>query len=376
MSDKITEKELLARIMLNAAFPYNSGKSIALMKIFGSASEAVKAKPEDLFSIAGFPLDLAEKTAKFLKEFPAEKELSDAEKKGIRIIVQEDDEYPEKLSFIYDPPIVLYVKGCCSSFCRESAAIVGTRNPSPYGLKMTADFAAGLALSGVSVVSGLARGIDSAAHKAALAHGGITWAVLGTGLSNTYPYENAGLADEIAGAGGALISEYPLSQTARQISFPRRNRIISGLSNAIAVIEGTFQSGSLITARYALEQGRDVLALPGRVDSKYAQGPNHLIKNGAYLCESSDDIISCLNDDFRKKAYKEKKEKIKINASIESLATESRTIYEIISKDDCGLTLDEIVFRSGQSIPQVSSSIFELETSGLICQRGGRYVLR
>ena len=376
MSNKITEKELLARITLNAAFPYNSGKSIALMKIFGSASEAVNAKAADLFSNAGFALDLAEKTARFFKEFPAEKELSAAESRGIKIIVQEDDEYPKKLSFIYDPPIVLYVKGNCSFFCRESAAIVGTRNPSPYGIKMAADFAAGLALSGVSVVSGLARGIDSAAHKSALSHCGTTWAVLGTGLLSIYPSENTRLADEIADSGGALISEYPLSQAARQINFPRRNRIISGMSNAIAVIEGTFQSGSLITARYALEQGRDVLALPGRADSKYAQGPNHLIKNGAYLCESADDIISCLNDDFRKKAYMEKKEKIKINASIELLTPESKKIYEIISKDDCGLTLDEIALRSGQNIPQVSSSIFELETSGLICQRGGRYVLR
>ncbi|MBO4555571.1 MAG: DNA-processing protein DprA [Elusimicrobiales bacterium] len=369
----VKHEELLARIKLNAAFPYNTDRICLLMEIFGNASEAVKADAKDLFQKAGFTLDSAEKTVKFFKDFSSEKEIMLAEKNGIKILTKEDNEYPEKLSFICDAPIVIYTKGDCSNLNRTAAAIVGTRHPSPYGLRMASEISSGIAAHGVSVVSGLARGIDSAAHKAALACGGITWAVLGTGLLQTYPAENSYLADKIANSGGTVISEYPLMQKARQISFPRRNRIISGISNAVTVIEGTFRSGSLITARCALEQGRDVLALPGHADSIYSQGPHYLIKNGAYLAESADDVLSCITEEFRNKIRKAKKEEKIHSAEIEKLSAENAEVYNIIASDKNGFTADEIALKWGKDVPLTSASLFELEVSGLICQKCGRY---
>lgn len=372
-SKGINEEELLARIKLNAAFPYNTEKITLLMETFGSAAEAAKADSNALFREAAFPIDIAEKTAKFLKDFSSEKEMRLAEKNGIKILAKEDKEYPEKLAFICDAPILIYAKGDCSNLNRAAAAIVGTRHPSPYGLRMATDFASGLAIHGAAVVSGLARGIDSSAHRAALESGGITWAVLGTGLLQTYPSENCYMADLIADSGGAVISEYPLMQTARQISFPRRNRIISGLSNAVAVIEGTFRSGSLITARCALEQGRDVLALPGHADSRYAQGPHYLIKNGAYLAESAEDILSCLTEEFRSKLRRRKKEEKQHIAALEALTAENAEVYNIIAADKNGFTADEIALKWGKDVPLTSAALFELEVSGLICQKSGRY---
>ncbi len=376
-SISVSEEEYLARIKLNAAFPFNAEKSHSLMKIYGNASEAVKADTYSLFKDAAFTLDCAEKTARFFKRFSSEKELDLAERNGIRIIVREDCSYPERIAFIYGAPIVLYVRGNCDVFGRTAVAIVGTRTPTPYGTRMAGNIAEGLSKAGVVVVSGLARGIDSAAHKATLSAKGITWAVLGSGLLKTYPKENRRLADEIANSGGAVISEYPLTQSARQTSFPLRNRIISGLSNATTVIEGTFCSGSLITARCALEQGREVLALPGQADNRYSQGPHYLIKNGAWLCESAEDILSCLNKDCKKQLVPGKREEKRPEFQIESLSPENAVIYKTISEEKDGLTADELSVRcSGSTVQQMSVALFELEVAGIIFQKAGRYFAR
>ena len=374
INETTRQEEILARIRLNAALPYSADKANAIIHFYGSARESIKKSADELVGDGLLTIDMADRFSVSVRQFNAENEFSSAEKKGIRILIPDDPEYPERLSCIYDPPVLLYVRGDCSKFDTPAAAIVGTRHPTSYGLRMTDNISYGLAERGVAVASGLARGIDSAAHAAALRAGGITWAVLGTGLLETYPRENGRLADEIADSGGAVISEYPLRHTARQISFPRRNRIISGISNAVAVIEGTFKSGSLITARCALEQGREVLALPGRADSVYSQGPNNLIRNGAALAESADDIIGCFSSKFRRQVYSAEREEKRRNAAIMSLSPEAAAIYETIRNSENGLTIDEVCLHVGYTAQQASAAIFELEVSGLTMQRLARYV--
>lgn len=368
--------ETFALLKLNAALLFNADKAHGLISRFGSAGEVLKLSAADLFAEGGFTLEAAEKTVSLASKFDAEAEMRLAEKNGIKIIAYGTQQYPEKLAAIYDPPLVLYVKSNAPDFSVPAAGIVGTRRPSPYGLRMTAEIAAGLSEKGIAVASGLARGVDSAAHKAAAEAGGITWAVLGTGLMKIYPPENRRLAEQIIECGGALVSEYPLMQTARPASFPRRNRIISGLSYAVLVIEGTFKSGSLITARCAIEQGREVLALPGQADSEKAQGPNYLIKNGAYLAENADDIMACLPAEIRIKKKKEGKRKAAKKAAVEALSPAAADMYKAIQKDENGLTPDELSLRTGQSVPAVAAALFELEAEGLVSQFAGRYVIK
>ncbi len=207
---------------------------------------------------------------------------------GIRIISQKDDEYPILLRFIQNPPRILYVKGNIQNK-EKCVAIVGSRTPSPYGLKCTRFFAEGIAEKGHIVTSGLARGIDSAAHKSVLGKGFSTYAVLGSGISSVYPKENLELAEEIS-RNGALISEYPPMSKPEKWHFPQRNRIISGMSHAVLIVEGKENSGSLITANHALDQGREVFCVPGNIFSENSKGVNLLINDGGRVVNHPDSI--------------------------------------------------------------------------------------
>ena len=368
--------EIQALLKLNAALPFGADRAHMLVRKCGSAGKVLELSAADLFTEFGFTLDAAEKTVRIMREFDADAEMGLAVKNGIRIIASGDPDYPRQLAAIYDPPLVLYVKGCSADFSMPAVSIVGTRHPSPYGLRMTAEIASGLAEKGIAVTSGLARGIDSAAHKAVTEAGGVTWAALGTGLMKIYPPENRSLSEKIIECGGALVSEYPLMQTARPASFPRRNRIISGLSYGVLVIEGTFKSGSLITARCALEQGREVMALPGLADNEKAQGPNYLIKNGACLVENTEDIMTCLPADAVKKKISENSRRTAKKRVALSLSPEANDIYDAIQKEENGLTPDELALRTGQSVPAVSAALFELEVEGFVFQIAGRYVIK
>lgn len=372
----LSQDEILARIKLNAAIPYAADKAHLLIKQYGGACALYKFNAKDLFENNYFTLEAAENFVKNFNSFNAEKELILACKNGISVIIYGEDNYPEMLSKIYDPPLVLYAKGNINNFKQPAIAIVGTRHPSPYGLRMTASLASALAGRGIVVASGLARGVDSAAHSAVVKNNGLTWAVLGTGLINIYPPENKKLAASIIESGGALISEYSLCQTARPVNFPRRNRIISGLSYGVLVIEGNFKSGSLITARCALEQGKEVLALPGQADSKNACGPNHLIKSGAYLVENADDIIACLPEDIRAGIRNKDKTENKKQATIKCLSKEALLVYKAIQAEEKGLMPDEIALKTSLSVAQVSAAVFELEILELITQFAMRYVVK
>lgn len=224
-----------------------------------------------------------------LEDFDAREELERCLSRRVRLLVAGDGEYPDLLASIADPPPVLYVGGALRD--RPAVAIVGSRRPSAYGRRAARRLAGEAASSGLAVVSGLARGIDTEAHQAALEAGGVTWAVQGCGLDRIYPPENRGLAERIIAGGGALLSEVPMSGPPLAPNFPRRNRIISGLAWLTVVVEGDLRSGSLITARLAGEQGRDVGAVPGPIDSPMSAGPLRLLQEGAWPIGGISDIL-------------------------------------------------------------------------------------
>ncbi|MFH2137970.1 MAG: DNA-processing protein DprA [Candidatus Omnitrophota bacterium] len=277
-------------IALNMISGLGSVRIAGLLDFFKTPRQIFEAEAAVLAGFGGLGKIISGRIKTILSSQIFEDELRNIKKLGIHVISLLDAEYPQTLKNIYDPPAVLYVKGDTRCLSNLSVAIVGCRKASTYGLKQAEKIAGELSQNGVCVVSGMARGIDTAAHKGALAARGKTVAVLGSGLSVVYPPENQGLFEKIAKQ-GAVISEFSLQSSPVKSNFPRRNRIISGLSKAVVVVEAMRQSGSLITADFALEQGREVYAVPGAANSLNAQGTNKLIKEGAKLVENAQDIL-------------------------------------------------------------------------------------
>lgn len=276
-------------------------KTRALLEHFGSAEAVDAASLNDLRAVEGVGPKLAETIVGGRAEAArkADAELARAERQGVALLGVGSADYPESLAQIYDPPPVLYVRGALPRSVYgelstiRSLGVVGTRNASPYGLNLARRFAQALAGSGVAIVSGLALGVDTAAHEGALAApGGQTVAVLGSSVDIIYPGGNRRLAERIADDGGAVVSEYRLGTAPRAENFPGRNRIINGLSRGVLVVEGGKKSGALITAEYALEEGRGVFAVPGRVGDPKAEGALELLKQGAVLTQSPEDIVA------------------------------------------------------------------------------------
>ena len=260
---------------------------------FGSLQRALQAPPPQLAQVPGLGLNLAQRIAQARDKTDPHTEIARARDLGIDIITLDHPQYPLLLRNLPDAPPVLYLKGRLLPADNLALAIVGSRTPTHYGLEQAARFASLLAAAGFTIVSGLARGIDAAAHQAALAADGRTLAVQGCGLAHLYPTENAQLAQLITNS-GAIISELPLNTAPAAANFPARNRIIAALALATLVIEAKPRSGALITARLALEYHREVLALPGRIDNPNAQGPHQLIRDGAALVTSLDDVLEAL----------------------------------------------------------------------------------
>ncbi len=280
---------------------------------------------------------------------------------GFWVLTPLDELYPERLRQIYDPPPVLYGKGDPGILKETAVAVVGCRRASIYGLRIARKLGAGLAASKVCVVSGLARGIDSAAHQGALDAGGPTVAVLGSGLLSIYPRENTGLAEKIVAA-GALISEFPLTASPQKENFPRRNRIVSGLSLAVVVVEAAKRSGSLITADLALQQGRDVFAVPGPAGSVNAGGTNSLIKQGAALVETAPDVIEelglCLVEE-------------------QPASPDFVSVLGLLRfLDDSPTHIDELIKKSGMTLSQVCCELLTLQMQGIISEMPGKRYIR
>lgn len=280
-------------IILNMISGIGYARYKALVRRFGSPAAVLHASAAELAEVKGIGGNLANAVANWQCNIDFAGEMALAERAGAKIYTIEDGDYPEMLRQLPDPPLVLYVRGTLPDFNNNSVAIVGSRRLSAYGSRMAEHFAADAVLANWKVVSGLAFGVDAAAHRATLKAGGITVGVLGGGLAHIHPQEHVPLAADIVKSGGALISEYPMNFPVSRQSFPRRNRIVAALTQATVVIEAGLDSGALITAKLALEQGKAVFAVPGRVDEPQATGCNTLIRDcGAKLVTCFQDVLS------------------------------------------------------------------------------------
>ena len=307
----------------------------------------------------------------------AQQECAKAAEAGAKIISLGDPDYPTRLKEIYDPPVVLFVRGNVEILNKPGIAVVGTRHPTPYGTGMAERLSTDLAAHGLVIISGMARGVDSAAHRGTLAVKGKTVAVFGTGIDVMYPKENTRLAEQILALGGALISEFPMGTFAAPQNFPIRNRIISGMSAGVLVIEAAEYSGTRITARCALEQNRDVYAVPGNVTNKNSWGPNTLIKQGAKLVATWEDVWEELPTDVQVALTPTQDESSRPEtASLfpdETTSPHERRILALLKPDE-STHIDELVERLE---PELSSSeifaaLFELELNGKVRQLPGK----
>ncbi|HOL49933.1 MAG TPA: DNA-processing protein DprA [bacterium] len=291
------------------------------------------------------------------QQLPWEQEIEKAKAAGITVISIDESQYPENLKQIPDPPPVLYVKGKIPQEC-IFIAIVGTRNPSFYGSTMAEKFASALASYGICIVSGMARGIDSIAHKAALKMKTPTVAVLGSGLANIYPPENEKLAEQIS-QNGAVISEFPLDTSPEKFNFPRRNRIISGLSKAVIVIEAGLRSGALITAHLAADQNRDVFVLPSDANRITGRGNNQLIKEGACLVESPEEILQQMNLQVRDEIQNS-------DSSVEhaELSEKEKLVYNVLRRKN--LRFEQIQMQVNSPVAEIMQILTNLEIKGFI----------
>lgn len=276
-------------VLLNTIENMTFAKLKSLLDVFEDASNILKAGRKELTRAGGIDDAFAEKIVRLDRGF-ASAEMRLVEESMARVVTVFDEEYPAALKAIYSPPIVIYCKGRMLPSDADAIAVVGSRMPSHYGLSVCGRISSELASLGVTIVSGMARGIDTAAHRGALKANGRTIAVLGSGLGWVYPAENKTLAEEIS-EHGCVISEFPMDTPPNRFNFPRRNRLISGLSLGVVVVEASEKSGSLITADFALEENKEVFAVPGEAGSKTSAGTNSLIKQGAILAENAQDIL-------------------------------------------------------------------------------------
>lgn len=331
----------------------------SLIDHFGDAAAAWQAAPEDLRA-AG----LGEKTVARLVAVRSGVDLDAVWDKiasqGVSVLTSEDDRYPKRLKEIEQPPPVLFIRGEWLPEDDFAVAIVGTRRITPYGRQVTEQLSAFLAAAGVTIISGLARGVDEVAHSAALGAGGRTAAVLGSGVDRVYPPENRALAERIISR-GALLSDYPLGTAPESSNFPPRNRIISGLSVATVVVEAGETSGALITAEFAAEQGREILAVPGSILAPQSRGTNRLIQNGALPLLSPEDVLQALN----LTRVGEQKVARKILPANE---VEVQLMNALGSEP---LHVDDIRSQTGLPVEKVSAALVMLELKGMVRQVGG-----
>ena len=354
----------------------------------GSAERVFEASLTELESV-GMPARAAQFVFEGRAHEAAEEQAARASEEGAVYLTREDREYPERLLEIYDPPAVLWVRGEAALLARPGIAVVGTRQPSPYGSGMAEMLSRDLAGRGLVIQSGMARGVDSAAHKGALDAGGKTLAVWGTGIDVVYPKENKKLAERIVGSGGAVVSEFPMGTFPAPQNFPIRNRTLSGMSLGVLVIEAGEYSGTRITARCAMEQNRDVYAVPGNVTNKNAWGPNTLIKQGAKLTATWEDVW----EELPAQVKRELEEAMGVADQPESnmggaaslfdsdadreLPEPERMVLERLRRDEA-TQLDELMEGLGVRLgsAEVFTALFELELRGRVRQMPGKNYVR
>lgn len=332
---------------------------------FSSVKNALKEGACALESVKGIGPMIAQKIIGLRETSQLKEEWALISRHKIKVIPFFDELYPENLKNIYDPPIVLYVRGTLKPEDKMAVALVGSRHASIYGLNTCKGLSGSLAEYGFTIVSGLARGIDSAAHKGALCAGGRTIAVLGSGLAQVYPPENRKLADEIAES-GALVSEFPMTMPPLKQNFPIRNRIISGLSLGVVVVEAAQKSGALITASCALEQGRDVFALPGRAGAASSRGAHRLIREGAKLVDDASDVIDELNPSLIGAGRLIRRRR----NSAPELSGFQKKIYDMLSEEPAHI--DSIIDGSSLPAPEVTRLLTQMEVRKLVKELPGK----
>lgn len=346
-----------------------------LVEAFGSPGEVLAAPPEQLRKIPGVGVKLTRAIVTAAECVDISAELARCREHSIKLISRDHAEYPRRLAEITDAPSMLYCRGTIETNDELAIAIVGTRHATSYGIRQAERLSRSLALAGFTIVSGMARGIDSAAHRGALSAGGRTIAVLGSGLLNLYPPEHGELSLEISGQ-GAVVSEYPTMQSPKSGAFPQRNRIVTGLSLGVLVIEAAERSGALISARLAGEQGREVFAMPGPIDNRMSAGCHQLIRDGATLVTSVDDILEGLgplatpmvstSDDGTRQSLHRPAE-LKLNE------IEQAILQAVMAEPT---EIDSVVIVTGLPVHQVLATISVLEMRHLVRRIGGNRICR
>ena len=343
-----------------------------MLEYFQEPDRILSASAQDLQEVPGIGREMAEQIHQWERHIDLPEEQRRMEKHGIRAITLDDDEYPPALREIHDPPFLLYIKGELRPSDSAAIGVVGSRRMTHYGREQARKLSFQLARTGFCIVSGLARGIDTAAHEAALAAEGRTVAVLGSGIGNVYPPENQALADRIA-ENGAVISEFPVLYVPDKQSFPLRNRIVSGMSQGLLVVEAPARSGSMITANQALEQGRTVFAVPGPIDRPTTEGCNRLIRSGATLVCTAQDIVDDLGAGINSLAldFDPTVAPARIARPIPELNENERTILDALESGES--TIDALSEAHALPAGVVSATLLQLEMKSLIKQLPGKY---
>jgi DNA processing protein len=358
--------EIVSLLKLYSIPGIGSGRMRRLIGTLGSPQNVLDAPMQKLIGVPGVDRATALKIRSGVDEKFVTEQLSLMQKFRVKILSYWDKEYPESLKCIFDPPAFIYFKGTIMPEDRLALAIVGTRVPTQYGRIVTEQICKNLVENNLTVVSGLARGVDTLAHRSVVMNQGRTLAVLGCGLDRIYPPENKKLAEEIE-QNGALISEYPLGTLPDAGNFPRRNRIISGLSLGVLIIEAGLKSGALITAFQALEQNREVFAVPGPITSGKSMGTNQLIKEGAKLVQNISDILKELSGQVESKVKR-------VEHNISNLNILEKEVYDLLCKDP--VHVDQLVQRTQKSAPEILTVLLNMELMGLIRQLSGKKFIR
>lgn len=368
------DRERLSILALNTVVELIPKKIISLIEHLGSASNVLQTNIKEIRQV----VDITDKTAQTIKERAnlkfAQEELLLAKKNNINILTYIDDDYPSQLKTMCDYPPILYIKGNLDKNDINSISIVGSRRATNYGKIVTEQFCKYFAQQEITTVSGLANGIDTQVHLSTIQSSGKTIAVVGNGLLECYPAGNRKLQEDICKK-GAIISEFNLHQKALPINFPRRNRIIAAFSQATIVVEAAIKSGSLITAELACEYGKDVFAVPGPIYSKYSQGPNSLIKQGAFIALNPKDTIeqNSILDNYVLKRKKIKNKTVKKDTSF--MSASSINILKMIKSSFDGISLDEISLKSNIAVSELSTILLDLELNGFIKSMPGQIYL-
>jgi DNA processing protein len=344
-----------------------------LLDHFGDDPAAVlRASRTALMQVRGIGEDTAESIATWEKHVDLAGEMRRIAESGVHVVTRYDAEYPAMLREIYDPPVVLYVKGSLKNEDRNGIALVGSRQTTTYGTDVARKLGYQLAYTGVTVVSGGARGIDTAAHQGALTAKGRTIAVLGTGINIVFPSENAELFSRIA-SNGAVITQFPFNRPADKQSFPIRNRIVAGMTLGTVVIEANMTSGALITSNFATEYGRQVFAVPGRIDSPRSKGCHDLIKKGAKLCEGVEDILSEFEYLFPPSNRPASVAETGVLPAL-ALSDNEQKVYDVLSSQE--MSVDEVIRAAGLPASGVNVALFSLEMKRMVRQLPGKLFVR